>query len=230
MAVAEGHASTTTTVEMEGDDEVSDDETERKSSRPESPRTTAARYLLDLANVGDSEFQQDSQLSLQAESDNENHWRSHDNRHTYILEECGLPFSSDQMLLSCQTLSDLTKFLTRHSLTEEQTALCYAVYQMQNGGSSHESCSSNSPNSSFDIPSLHHLSQWNLIHLLDHSYASSTSMMNSRFHLSAASCGAVNNAMSGCGGGSTNEEASSNSDGGTSSTGSMTECDLSSSR
>ena len=183
-----------------------EDEEQTNLIRPESPRTTAARYLLDLANFGAKNVE-NTQPHLQSLSVNT--W-GHDKGQSYI-EECGLPFTSDQMLVSCHTLTDLNHFLADYKLTEEQIALCHAAHQMGKGNTQ----SSNSPATEVDT-----ISGWNyhLIHVLDHSYASMNLLQN--FETNTI-----------CRSSSINEEVSYNSDGGTSSTGSnMTEGDLSLSR
>ena len=181
-------------------DVVSQDE-EQHTNRPESPRTTAARYLLDLANLGAKDVQNTQQQIHLAVNTS---W-GHDKGQAYI-EECGLPFTSDQMLVSCHTLSDLNNFLSHYNLTEEQTALCHAAYQMGKGNG----CYSSSPTD--DV-----ISRWNhhLIHVLDHSYAS-TNILQIETN---AICSSIN------------EEMCSNSDGTASSSGSnVMECDSSLSR
>ena len=195
------------------DDDVEEEENEKEKpfDRPESPRTTAARYLLDLANFGSAAHTKNNihQSDLRALSINT--W-GHDKSQSYI-EECGLPFTSDQMLVACRTLTDLSQFLTNYDLTEEQVALCYAAYQMGRGNNP----TSNSPGTE---PTLDTISGWNyhLIHVLDHSYASMSS-------LQMETLSTINRKSS------TTEDVSYSSDGGASSTGSNgLESDLSRSR
>ena len=177
-----------------------------KLSRPESPRTTAARYLLDLANFGSKNGSTNTQPQP-FQSLTVNTW-GHDKSQSYI-EECGLPFTSHEMFGSCHTLSDLNTFLASYKLTEEQIALCHAAYQMGRGNIQ---SSTSSPGTDVDtISAWHH----HLIHVLDHSYASMKLLQS--FETNTI-----------CRSSSINEEASYNSDEGTSSTGSnMTEGDSS---
>ena len=96
-------------------EEEEEEEEEESIARPESPRTTAARYLLDLANNFESSMiksiAHNAQQHHQAPQPYDlnalsvNTWGL-DKSQSYI-EECGLPFTSDQMLMACRTLSDL---------------------------------------------------------------------------------------------------------------------------
>lgn len=196
----------------EDDEEEKEEEEEKPINRPESPRTTAARYLLDLANFGSAsnnitDTQEQHKQDLKGLSINT--W-GHDKSQSYI-EECGLPFTSDQMLMACRTFMDLNHFLANYQLTEEQVALCFGAYQMGKGNNQ----SSNSPGTEATLDSI---SGWNyhLIHVLDHSYASmhSLQMENTTMHMKHRQCS------------STAEDVSYSSDGGASSTGSnVTESD-----
>ena len=203
--------------------EEEEEEEEESIARPESPRTTAARYLLDLANNYESSMiksiahntqqhhQPTSSYDFNALSINT--W-GHGKSQSYI-EECGLPFTSDEMLVACRTLNDLNRFLSDYKLTKEQTALCYAAYQMGRGNN----LSSNSPGT--EATSLETIAGWNyhLIHVLDHSYASMKAMQME------SDMGMLNRKSS------TTEDVSYSSDGGASSTGSnVTENELSRTR
>ena len=204
-------------------EEEEEEEEEESIARPESPRTTAARYLLDLANNFESSMiksiahnaQQHHQATQPYDFNalSVNTW-GHDKSQSYI-EECGLPFTSDQMLMACRTLNDLNHFLSDYRLTKEQTALCYAAYQMGRGNN----LSSNSPGT--EATSLETIAGWNyhLIHVLDHSYASMKAMQME------SDMGMLNRKSS------TTEDISYSSDGGASSTGSnVMENELSRSR
>ena len=204
-------------------EEEEEEEEEESIARPESPRTTAARYLLDLANNFESSMiksiahnaQQHHQATQPYDLNalSVNTW-GHDKSQSYI-EECGLPFTSDQMLMACRTLNDLNHFLSDYKLTKEQTALCYAAYQMGRGNN----ISSNSPGT--EATSLETIAGWNyhLIHVLDHSYASMKAMQME------SDMGILNRKSN------TTEDISYSSDGGASSTGSnVMENELSRSR
>ena len=210
------------------DDESEEEEDEKEFNRPESPRTTAARYLLDLANFDTSAKTLANTPAYPYDALSVKTW-THDKSHSYI-EECGLPFTSDQMILACRTINDLTNFLANYELTEEQIALCYAAYQMGRGNN----ISSNSPGTTEDAiegtTTLEWKQEWNhhLIHVLDHSYASmNMNVMGS----GQTSTTTTNMSTTTTQKSITTEEASYSSDGGASSTGSnVTDLDLSSSR
>ena len=211
------------------DTEEEDDDDEKEFNRPESPRTTAARYLLDLANFDTSTKTIANTPAYPYDALSVKTW-THDKSHSYI-EECGLPFTSDQMIVACRTLSDLTNFLANYELTEEQIALCYAAYRMGKGNN----ISSNSPGTTgtedaIEGTTLEWKQEWNhrLIHVLDHSYAS----MNMNVMGSGQTSTTTTNTSTRTTQKSiTTEDASYSSDGGASSTGSnVTDLDLSASR
>ena len=105
--------------EIAYNDSEEEEEEDESMPRPESPRTTAARYLLDLANNFETSMIKNISHNTQRHHQPKpsydlnalsvNTW-GHGKSQSYI-EECGLPFTSDQMLLACRTLNDLNHFL-----------------------------------------------------------------------------------------------------------------------
>ena len=211
------------------DDTEEEEEDEKGFNRPESPRTTAARYLLDLANFDTSTKTIANTPAYPYDALSVKTW-THDKSHSYI-EECGLPFTSDQMIVACRTLSDLTNFLANYELTEEQIALCYAAYRMGKGNN----ISSNSPGTTgtedaIEGTTLEWKQEWNhrLIHVLDHSYASmNMNVMGSGQTSTTTTTMSTTTTLKSI----NTEDVSYSSDGGASSTGSnVTDLDISASR